>query len=206
MLGALGAAGRRRAGRRARQRRSSGFFASLFYGVDAGFHVDAGVLVASLVVGLIGPPLAAMPAIRRASRLPVARRCRRPARRSAARGGSTRCLRRVTFLPRSAQIGLRGVARRKRRTLATALQVALAVGALLALLALGTSVGNTTREYYDDMRFDVLASTVATRAVRRRGHARAGATPGVAAHQPLLTRAPRPAARTSCSGALPTGR
>src|SRR4051794_22805159 len=38
----------------------TGFFAQLFYGLDAGFHVAAGVLAASVVVGLVGPMLAAM--------------------------------------------------------------------------------------------------------------------------------------------------
>jgi putative ABC transport system permease protein len=96
-------------------------------------------------------------------------------------------LRRVTFLPRSAQIGLRGVARRKRRTVATALQVALSVGALLALLALGTSVGNSTREYFDDWRFDVFTGTVATRPFNPEATRVLASSPGVRRIQPLLS-------------------
>jgi putative ABC transport system permease protein len=67
------------------------------------------------------------------------------------------------------------------------MQVALSVGALLALLALGTSVGKTTRQYYDDMRYDVLAGTVATRPFNDEATRALAATPGVRSIQPLLT-------------------
>jgi putative ABC transport system permease protein len=165
----------------------TGFFASLFYGVDAGFHVDPSVLVASLVVGVVGPPLAAMPAIRRASRLPVAQALQATGSAVGGQGRLDALLRRFTFLPRSAQIGLRGVVRRKRRTTATALQVALSVGALLALLALGTSVGNSTREYFDDWHFDVFTGTVATRPFNPEATRVLATTPGVRRIQPLLS-------------------
>jgi putative ABC transport system permease protein len=165
----------------------TGFFASLFYGVDAGFHVDPPVLVVSLAVGLLGPPLAALPAIRRASRLPVAEALAATGSAVGAQGRIDALLRRLTFLPRSVQIGLRGVARRKRRTLATAMQVALSVGALLALLALGTSVGNATREYYDDLRYDIFAGTVATRPFTAEATRVLASTPGVERIQPLLS-------------------
>ena len=56
-----------------------------------------------------------------------------------------RLLRRVRFLPRTVQIGLRDVGRRKRRSLATALIVALAVGNLLAVLGLAAAATETTR-------------------------------------------------------------
>jgi putative ABC transport system permease protein len=165
----------------------TGFFASLFYGVDAGFHVVVPVLVASLLVGVVGPPLAALPAIRRAARLPVREALQATGSAVGGQGRLDALLRRVSFLPRSVQIGLRSVARRKRRTLATALQVALSVGALLALLALGTSVGNTTREYYDDMRYDIFAGTVATRPFDDEAKRVIATMPGVSGMQPLLS-------------------
>ena len=130
-----------------------------------------------------------MPAIRRASRLPVAEALQATGSAVGGQGRLDALLRRVTFLPRSAQIGLRGVARRKRRTLATALQVALSVGALLALLALGTSVGNSTREYFDDWHFDVFTGTVATRPFNPEAtrvlaiHPRCPAHPAAAEHE-----------------------
>jgi putative ABC transport system permease protein len=165
----------------------TGFFASLFYGVDAGFRVEGPVLVASLAVAVIGPPLAAWPAIRRASRLPVREALQATGSAVGGQGRLDALLRHIGFLPRSAQIGLRSVGRRKRRSLATALQVALSVGALLALLALGTSVGDTTREYYDDMRYDVAIGTVATRPFNPEATRVLASMPGVERIQPLLT-------------------
>jgi putative ABC transport system permease protein len=165
----------------------TGFFGRLFWGIDAGVHVQASVLVASIVVGLLGPPLAAMPAIRRAARLPLAGALQASGSAVGGQGRIDALLRHVSFLPRSVQIGLRGVGRRKRRTVATASQVALSVGALLALLALGTSVGNTTREYYDDLQYDIFAGTVATRPFNPEATRVLQSTPGVRRIQPLLT-------------------
>jgi ABC-type lipoprotein release transport system permease subunit len=68
----------------------------------------------------------------------------------------------VRILPRSAQIGLRGVSRRLRRTVATVAQIALAVATLLALLSLGSGVATTTRGWFDDNHFDVWVQTVAS--------------------------------------------
>jgi putative ABC transport system permease protein len=163
------------------------YFASLFWGVDAGFGLEAPVLAASLVVGVLGPPLAALPATRRAARLPVREALQATGSAVGAQGRLDALLRHATFLPRSVQIGLRGVGRRKRRTMATALQVALSVGALLALLALGTSVGNATRQYWDDMRYDVFLGTVATRPFTPEATRVLARTPGVERIQPLLS-------------------
>ena len=162
------------------------YFGSTFFGIETGVHVDAGVLVASIVVGLIGPPLAAAPAIRRASRLPVHEALQATGSAVGGQGRLDALLRRVRA-PRSVQIGLRSVARRKRRTFATAMQVGLAVATVLALLSLGTSLGNLTRDYYDDMHLDVLASTFASRPFTDEARRALASTPGVAAVQPVLT-------------------
>jgi energy-coupling factor transporter ATP-binding protein EcfA2 len=61
------------------------------------------------------------------------------------------------------------------------------VGALLALLALGTSVGNTTREYYDDLQYDIFAGTVAARPFNPEATRVLRSTPGVRRIQPLLS-------------------
>ncbi len=47
------------------------FFGSSFFAISPGFEVSVPVVVASIVVGLVAPPLAALPAIRRGSRIPV---------------------------------------------------------------------------------------------------------------------------------------
>jgi ABC-type lipoprotein release transport system permease subunit len=48
------------------------YFASSFFAISAPFSVDVPVLLASIALGLLGSPLAALPAIRRAARLPLA--------------------------------------------------------------------------------------------------------------------------------------
>ena len=139
------------------------YFAQLGFGIEAGFGVSVPILVASVIVGLAGPPLAALPAVRRATRLPLADALQAAGSAVGGQGRVDAALRRVRFLPRSAQIGLRGLGRRKRRSLATAMQVALAVATLLALLSLGAGVGKTTGAWFDDNHFDVWIQAVASK-------------------------------------------
>lgn len=167
------------------------YFASSFYGIRPGFRVDVPILAASLVVGLLGPPLAAIPAIRRAARLPVRDALDASGSALGGQGRLDALLRRVRAVPRAAQIGLRGVARRKRRTAATVTQVALAVGTLLAVLALGTSVGNLAEGFFSTARWDVWATTYASKPFDARALRTVAQLPGVARTQPLLTNAAR---------------
>ncbi len=139
------------------------FLASLGFGIDATFGVSVPVLAASIVVGLLGPPLAALPAIRRATRLPLREALRASGAAVGGQGRLDRVLRRASALPRNVQIGLRGLGRRKRRSLATGLQVSLAVATLLALLSLGSGVGQTTASAFDDNHFDVWVQAVASK-------------------------------------------
>ena len=121
--------------------------------------------------GLLAPPLAALPAIRRAVRLPAAARpCRRAAPPSAARTPAIALLRRVRFLPRTAQIGLRNVGRRRRRSLSTALAIAFAVGTLLAVLGLAAGISDTSRASWGDHGEDIedLLRRTAGRSTRAR--------------------------------------
>ena len=173
------------------------FFGSRFYGISAGFHVDGTLLAVSLVVGLIAPALAAMPAIRRASRLPLAEALSATGSAAGGQGVIDRGLRHIRFLPRSAQIGLRGAVRRKRRTLATAVQVALAVGILLGALSLGTGVGNMVTSFFDSVRYDVWAQTYASKPFNATAQKTITAIPGVREAQPLLTNNGRVAGTTA---------
>ena len=109
----------------------AGYFGSMFWAVDVGFGVDPMVVLVSLLVGCWRRRSRRCPRSAAASASTCARRSSRPARRSAVRTPPTGCCG-ARFLPRTMQIGLRNVGRRKRRSLATALIVALAVGNLLA--------------------------------------------------------------------------
>jgi putative ABC transport system permease protein len=164
-----------------------GFFGSRFYGISPGFHVDATMLVISLVVGLIGPALAARPAIRRAGRLSLAEALSATGSAVGGRGALDRGLRHIRFLPRSAQIGLRGAARRKRRTAATALQVGLAVGILLGALSLGKAVANMSTYFFDTVHYDVWAQTYASKPFDATAETTITAIPGVREAQPVLS-------------------
>ena len=126
------------------------YFGSHFYGVSVGIAADPLVILASAFGGLLGPPLAALPAIRRATRVPVREALEATGSAVGTENVSERLLRRVRFLPRSAQIGLRNVGRRRRRALSTALVMALAVGTMLALVGFGTGVANTSRASWHD--------------------------------------------------------
>ena len=139
----------------------AGFLASMLY-ADAGFGVSIPIILASLVLGIAGPAVAALPAIRRATRLPLAEALSAGASELGGQGPLDGLLRRVRMLPRSVQIGLRGVARRPRRAAATIAQVALAVATLLAMLSLGAGVATTTRGWFDDNHFDIWAQSVAS--------------------------------------------
>jgi ABC-type antimicrobial peptide transport system permease subunit len=135
---------------------------------------------------VLGPPLAALPAIRRAGRLPLAETLQAS---GSATGGQTRLdrlLRRARFLPRPTQIGLRGVTRRRRRSVATILQVGVAIATMLALLSLGTSVENTTQESWNSYRWNVAAGSILSGALPPSTEALIASVPGVAQVQPQL--------------------
>jgi putative ABC transport system permease protein len=162
-----------------------GFFAN-FFGVSAGFAVSLPVVLGSVAVGLIAPPLASLLPIRRGSRMPIREALEEVPPLQAGQAEVDRALRRLRFLPRTAQIGVRSVTRRGRRSLATIAQIALAVGTLLAVLALIDTVTNTTNQVWNEARWDVEVNT----AVGTQFDARAGrlirSTPGVAKAQPFL--------------------
>jgi putative ABC transport system permease protein len=178
-------------------------FADMFFGVDAGFAVSAPIVVVSLVLGLIGPPLAALPAIRRASRLPLNEALYASGSAVGGQGRLDALLRRVHGVPRSVQIGLRGIGRRKRRTMATVAQVSLAVATLLALLSVGAGVAKITGGWFDDNRFDTWVSTVSSKPLGPDEAQAIRSTPGVRDAQPWLVNTVRIAGQNADAWGLP---
>jgi len=162
------------------------YFGSTFYGVTTGLGVDWRILLLSALVGLAAPPLVALPAIRRAVRVPLREAMQASGSAVGDRDAADRLLRRVRFLPRTAQIGLRSVARRRRRSISTALVIAFAVGTLLAVLGLAAGAANASRASWGDHGEDVK--------ITARGHRRFDAaaatlmrsTPGVASIEPMF--------------------
>jgi putative ABC transport system permease protein len=164
-----------------------GFFADAFFGIDAGLGVSMPVVIACLVVGVIGPPLAALPAVRRAARLPLSEALKASGSAVGGQGRIDALLRRAGTLPRSMQIGLRGIGRRKRRTMATVAQVGLAVATVLALLSLGSGVSETTRGWFDDNRFDIWLQPEAGKPLDPQAASAIADVEGVARVQPWVS-------------------
>jgi putative ABC transport system permease protein len=162
------------------------YFGSSFYGTPAQLAVDPPVLVASLAVGLLGPALAALPAVRRAVRMSTREALDAAGAETALASGLDRTLRRASLLPRTAQIGLRSVGRRKRRSLATVSQIAFAVATLLAVLALGRSIGDLTHGAWSDHRWQVWVGASLQQPLDATARDLIRSTPGVAAAEPAL--------------------
>ncbi|MGH3508266.1 MAG: FtsX-like permease family protein [Nocardioidaceae bacterium] len=162
------------------------YFGTTFWAVDVGFGVDVPVLVVSLLVGVLAPPVAALPAIRRGLGTDLRDALESTGSVVGGRDVSDRWLRRVHFLPRTMQIGLRGVGRRKQRSLATGMIVALAVGNLLAVMALADSVSDLTTAEWDDHLEDVRVWTTGRDTFDQRAEHAIRTTPGVAEVQPAL--------------------
>jgi len=162
------------------------FFGSTFFAVGVGFGIAWPVVLISALVGLLGPPLAALPAIRRAVRVPVRDALEATGSTVGGQDAGDRLLGRVRFLPRPAQIGLRNVGRRRRRGLSTALVIALAVGTVLGVLGLAAAVASTSRGSWGDHGEDVKIDAVGGRLLDARAAGLIRATPGVAAVEPMF--------------------
>ena len=158
-------------------------------------------MVASIARRSVAPPLAALPAIRRGSRIPVREGLEEVPALQGSQAALDRALRRLSFLPRTAQIGVRSVTRRGRRSLTTVAQIALAVGTLLAVLALINSVTTTTNAVWNQARWDVELDTAVGTQFDARADRLIRTTPGVAQAQPMLTNPSSSRARTPASTA-----
>jgi putative ABC transport system permease protein len=164
----------------------SRYFGSTFWAIDVGFGVDTNVVLASVAVGVLAPPLAALPAIRRATRLDLRAALESTGSAVGGQDAGDRLLRRAGRLPRTMQIGLRGVGRRRRRSLATVAIVALAVGNLLAVLALAAGTTEVTRSEWADHLEDVRVWTAGREPFDERAARVIRSTPGVAEAEPAL--------------------
>ncbi|HSC51903.1 MAG TPA: FtsX-like permease family protein [Gaiellaceae bacterium] len=162
------------------------FLGSEFFAVDVGFGVDAKIIVLSVLVGVLGPALAALPAIRRATRVPLREALDASGSAVGAEDAGDRLLRRVRFLPRTAQIGLRNAGRRRRRSLATAVIVALAVGNLLAVMGLAAAIASTTHAEWRDHGEDVKITSESGTGLYYGGADLIRSVPGVADVEPIF--------------------
>ncbi len=131
-----------------------GYIGQTFFGVDPDWGISIPVIVMSVIVGVGFSALAAIPALRRASRVSV-REGLDSAGGLAESGAIDKGLRRIP-LPHNARVGLRNVNRRRARSAGTLLQIGLAVGVALGFLSLGVTIADVTGDVWDSMSWDVL--------------------------------------------------
>jgi putative ABC transport system permease protein len=162
------------------------YLGSTFFAIDVGFGVDPVVLLVSCAVGLLGPPLAALPAIRRAVRVDLREALEATGSAVGGLDAGDRLLRRVRFVPRTVQIGLRNLGRRRRRNLATVVMVALAVANLVAILGFAASASATAHAQWRDHGEDVKVNSHGPRPPDERAVLLMRRTPGVAAVEPMF--------------------
>jgi putative ABC transport system permease protein len=162
------------------------FFGSEFWAVDVAFGVDTTVVLISAVVGLLAPPLAALPAIRRGTRVDLREALEASGSAVGGQDAGDRLLRRMSFLPRTVQIGLRNLGRRRRRSLATVLIIALAVGNLLAFMGFAAAATESSRISWADHLEDIRLWTGGRQPFDARAERVIRSTPGVAESQPAL--------------------
>jgi putative ABC transport system permease protein len=133
----------------------AGVIGGEFLGIAPGWGIAWPIVIGSFAVGLVGTTLASIPALLRGTAIPVREGLQ--ATTAASGDGISRVLRHVP-LPTTAGIGLRNIARRKARAAGTAVQVGLAVGVALGLLALGVTVSSVTADTWDTMDWDFIVS------------------------------------------------
>jgi putative ABC transport system permease protein len=162
------------------------YFGSTLYAVNTGFGLDWTIVLVSLVVGLLAPPLAALPAIRRATRVPVREALQATGSAVGGQDAGDRLLRRIRFLPHTAQIGLRSLGRRRRRSISTALVIGFAVATLLGVQGLAAGIRDVSTASWGDHGEDVKIDQVGVRPLDSRAANLIRATPGVATVEPMF--------------------
>jgi putative ABC transport system permease protein len=162
------------------------YFGSSFYAVTTGLGVDWRIVLLSAVVGLAVPPLVALPAIRRAVKVALRDALQASGSAVGDQDAGDRLVRRVRFLPRTAQIGLRNLGRRRRRSISTALVIAFAVGTLLAVLGLASGAANASRAAWGDHGEDVKITAQGHRRFDAAAASLMRTAPGVASIEPMF--------------------
>lgn len=133
----------------------AGFVTGSVLGVPGRFAVSVPVMVFSVAFAVVLTVGASLPALRRALRIPV-----REALQS--RGGAVtfglspidRAVVHSRWLPRAARLGVRNLARNKRRAAATTVQIALAVATALGFLNMAISFNRSLNHTYASIAWD----------------------------------------------------
>ena len=126
------------------------------FGFVPRFDMDLPIFGVSILIGIGIVILASLPAILRSSRMGVREGLEgQGISTDYGNGRLDKLMMRGAAFPRVVQMGMRNVARKKGRSLATILQIALAVGVLLGLLSFGQSLTVAVSGVYKDFTWDI---------------------------------------------------
>lgn len=123
------------------------------------FSIHPPTLVISILAGIGVTVLASIPSLRRALKFTVREGLESHGITSTY--GTSRLdkvLMRAPYLPRTIQMGMRSIGRKKGRSISTLLQVALAVGALLGILAVNYSLAIAVEKEYGKFTADIMVT------------------------------------------------
>jgi len=134
------------------------FLLGNFFGVNPDFAIYWPIAVLSALVGIGITILAALPALYKSMKISVREGMEGV---SLTKNGSSKyhkSLLRFGRLPRSAQMGIRNISRKKGRSISTIIQVALAVGIFLSISTIGYTLSVTIEDEFDNFTFDIMTS------------------------------------------------
>ncbi len=135
------------------------FLAGTFFGVTPVFNVFIPVVMISILVGCGLTLLATLPALVKVLRMTAREGMEKHG--IATNYGTSRfdkLLMKMGFMPRSAQMGLRNVARKKGRSVSTVLQITLAVGMFLAIISIGASIQAAVSQEFSNFGSDIIST------------------------------------------------
>jgi len=127
-----------------------------FFGLSLGFGLHLSTVILSVLVGIGITILASLPALRKSLKVTVREALESHGITSAyGTSGIDKILMKTERMPRTIQIGIRNIGRKKGRSISTLLQVALAIGALLGVMAVTHSLQVTVGAEYDNYLLDI---------------------------------------------------
>lgn len=134
------------------------FLANNFFGIIPGFNVFLPVVILSIAVGCGITMVATLPALIKVLR--VTAREGMDNHGITTNYGSSKfdlALMKMKGLPRSTQMGLRNIARKKGRSISTLLQITLAVGMFLAIISIGASIQAAVSQEFEYLKSDIIS-------------------------------------------------
>jgi putative ABC transport system permease protein len=134
------------------------FLLSTFYGINPAFSVDWQTMVLSFFTGIAITVLATLPALFFALKITVRQGLEGVSITANGSSQLHRTLLRFDRMPRTAQMGVRNITRKKGRSAATTIQVALAVGMFLSIICVGYSLGIAVEDEFDNFTYDIMTT------------------------------------------------